>query len=88
MVRNSGILCSGMVVYYGTEYPMSDTFHEEADERSIDKIMAIVKEASWHNFYVLTKRSKRMREYFKGKSVPDNLWLGVTVENKKDGLHV
>lgn len=65
---------------------MSDTFHENADEQSIDMIMNIVRQAHWHYFYVLTKRSERMREYFEEKAVPDNLWLGVTVENKKYGL--
>jgi protein gp37 len=65
---------------------MSDTFHEDADEQSIDAIMNIVKQAHWHNFYTLTKRSNRMREYFQDRTVPENLWLGVTVEDKKYGL--
>lgn len=65
---------------------MSDTFHEDADEESIDQILNIVKKAHWHNFYMLTKRSERMKGYFKNKAVPDNLWIGVTVENKKDGF--
>ena len=65
---------------------MSDTFHEDADEKSIDQIMNIIKHAPWHNFYTLTKRSRRMMEYFKDKAVPDNLWLGVTVEDKENGF--
>jgi len=65
---------------------MSDTFHEQADEESIDAIMGIVQQAHWHNFYVLTKRSSRMRDYFEKRPVPNNLWLGVTVENKQYGL--
>jgi protein gp37 len=65
---------------------MSDTFHEDADEQSIDRIMHIVKQAHWHNFYILTKRSERMRAYFDRETAPDNLWLGVTVENRKHGL--
>ena len=35
---------------------------------------------------MLTKRSERMREYFKNKVIPENLWLGVTVDNKKHGV--
>ena len=27
-----------------------------------------------------------MAEYFKSREVPENVWLGVTVENKKEGL--
>jgi protein gp37 len=65
---------------------MSDTFHEDADEKSIDEVMNIVKQAHWHNFYILTKRSKRMREYFDREAAPDNLWLGLTVENKEHGF--
>lgn len=65
---------------------MSDLFHEDADEQSIDEIIKIVKQAYWHNFYMLTKRSSRMKRYFKSKVVPDNLWLGVTVEDRKFGL--
>lgn len=65
---------------------MSDTFHEDVDEKTIDKIINIATMAFWHNFYILTKRSTRMKEYFEGKDIPDNLWLGVTVEDKKHGL--
>ncbi len=65
---------------------MSDTFHEDANEQNIDKIFNIVEQAQWHNFYMLTKRSRRMKEYFKNRVVPQNLWLGVTVEDKEFGL--
>jgi protein gp37 len=65
---------------------MSDTFHEDAGYQSIDAIMDIIQEAHWHNFYILTKRSKRMKGYFSGKVPPDNLWLGVTVEDQKHGI--
>lgn len=65
---------------------MSDTFHEDADEQNIDDIIDIVNQADWHHFYILTKRSRRMRDYFNKKAAPDNLWLGVTVEDKKHGL--
>jgi len=65
---------------------MSDTFNEDAEEQNIDEIINIVKQAHWHNFYMLTKRSSRMRKYFENKTVPDNLWIGVTVEDKTHGL--
>lgn len=65
---------------------MSDTFHEDADERAIDAILDIVATAHWHNFYFLTKRSARMRAYFDTRQAPDNLWLGVTVEDREHGL--
>lgn len=65
---------------------MSDTFHEDATDESIDMVMNIVREASWHNFYTLTKRSDRMLDFFRNREVADNLWLGVTVEDKEYGL--
>lgn len=65
---------------------MSDTFHEDADDRSIDEVLNIVRQAHWHNFYILTKRSERMKEYFDKEAAPDNLWLGVTVEDKEYGF--
>ncbi|MDK9735998.1 DUF5131 family protein [Vibrio sp. D404a] len=65
---------------------MSDSFHEHASDEVLEEILEVVKQAHWHNFYMLTKRSKRMRVFFETRAVPDNLWLGVTVENKKHGL--
>ena len=65
---------------------MSDTFHELASEQALEQILDVVTKAHWHNFLMLTKRSKRMREFFETRIVPENLWLGVTVENRKHGL--
>ncbi len=65
---------------------MSDTFHEDAKDSDIDQIMNIVEKAHWHHFCILTKRSQRMREYFSTRNVPDNCWIGVTVEDRKHGL--
>ena len=65
---------------------MSDTFHEDAGEESLGRLMEIVREAHWHNFYILTKRSGRMKEYFDHNEAPENLWAGVTVEDREYGL--
>ena len=65
---------------------MSDTFHERAEEQSIDAIVDVVRKIPRHNFYMLTKRSGRMRAYFENKVIPKNLWLGVTVEDVKHGF--
>ena len=65
---------------------MSDTFHEDADDASIDQIMDIVERGHWHNFYILTKRSDRMRTYFDKRPAPVNLWMGVTVDDRECGL--
>lgn len=61
---------------------MSDLFHEGVPFSFIDEIMTIISSTPWHNYQILTKRSKRMNEYFSKIKIPDNAWLGVTVENR------
>lgn len=59
---------------------MSDLFHESVPFEYIDKILAIIKNTPHHNYQILTKRAERMNEYFSNKLVPENAWLGVTVD--------
>lgn len=42
---------------------MSDLFHEDVPDEIIDQAFAVMALAPHHTFQVLTKRSKRMREY-------------------------
>ena len=42
--------------------------------------------APQHTFQVLTKRAERMAEFCRNIAVPANVWLGVSVENRKHGL--
>lgn len=65
---------------------MSDLFHEKMPEDFLDKIFSVIKESPQHIYQILTKRENRMFEYLNGKKTPNNIWLGVTVENRKDGL--
>jgi protein gp37 len=59
---------------------MSDLFHEEVPIEFIQKVFDVMKEASWHTFQVLTKRSKRLVELDHILEWPDNVWMGVSVE--------
>lgn len=61
---------------------MSDIFHESVPFEFVDKIMDVIDKTPQHRFQILTKRAKRMAEYFKDKTIPENVWLGVTVECK------
>jgi len=61
---------------------MSDTFHEKLPFSDIEKIIAAITTYPQHTFQILTKRASRMAAFFKNRIVPENLWLGVTVENK------
>lgn len=65
---------------------MSDVFHKNVPFEYIDKVFDTITKASWHKFQILTKRADIMNEYFKTRKVPDNVWLGVTVENKNEGI--
>lgn len=60
---------------------MSDLFHEEMPFEYLDMIFDVIKKTPQHIYQILTKRDKIMLEYFSGKKVPQNVWLGVSVEN-------
>lgn len=64
---------------------MSDLFQNEVPFEFIDKVMEVIQQTPWHTYQILTKRSAIMREYFLSRAVPDNAWLGVSVEDKKYG---
>ena len=62
---------------------MSDLFHEEVPFDFIDKVMETIKKTKNNRYQLLTKRAERMAEYFNDRSIPKNVWLGVTVEDEK-----
>lgn len=61
---------------------MSDLFHEEVPIGFIQKIFRVMEEAHWHTFQVLTKRAQRLLELDPQIQWPDNVWMGVSVENQ------
>jgi len=60
---------------------MSDLFHEKIPVEFIETVFEIMRRASWHVFQVLTKRSSRLIELDTKIKWPDNVWMGVSVEN-------
>lgn len=62
---------------------MSDLFHEDIPRAFLDKVFDVMASTPHHTYQVLTKREHRLYEYCKGKKIPANIFLGVTVENKK-----
>jgi protein gp37 len=42
--------------------------------------MDTIQQSPQHRYQILTKRAERMAEYFDTRMVPQNVWLGVTVE--------
>lgn len=61
---------------------MSDLFHEEVKDDFIRAVFDTMQQASWHRFQLLTKRPERLAA-MEGLPFPDNLWVGVSVENNR-----
>lgn len=73
---------------------MSDFFHEKVSHADRDALMAVMRETPHHTYQILTKRADVMEDYL-GKVTSEgqitdrwapNVWLGVSVENRKHGL--
>lgn len=62
---------------------MSDTFHVDIDDREINEMFRIMEKYSQHTYIVLTKRIGRAFEFFKTRQVPDNVWIGTSIESEK-----
>lgn len=60
---------------------MSDLFHVDVPETFILKVFDVMRRAWWHQFQILTKRSERLLEMDAKINWPDNVWMGVSVEN-------
>lgn len=65
---------------------MSDLFHEKIPFEYIARVFDVMERAHWHTFQVLTKRAEQMADFCADRRVPPNVWLGVSVENKKHGV--
>ncbi|MDH4458197.1 MAG: phage Gp37/Gp68 family protein [Nevskia sp.] len=66
---------------------MSDLYQDDVPDSFIDEVFHTMREAHWHQFQILTKRADRLERYHRNAAaVPDNVWLGVSVENRKQGL--
>ena len=65
---------------------MSDLFHEEVPFDLIDRVFAVIDITPQHIYQILTKRSTRMARYFETRNVPQNAWIGVSVEDQQYGV--
>ena len=66
---------------------MSDIFHEDVPDDFRDQVFDAIEATPLTVFQCLTKRAHVMRQYigarFKGRHVPDNIWLGPSVEDNR-----
>jgi protein gp37 len=60
---------------------MSDLFHKDVPIEFILEVFDVMRRAHWHTFQVLTKRAERLEEVNTQIDWPDNVWMGVSVEN-------
>ncbi|MGO9547279.1 MAG: DUF5131 family protein [Rhodomicrobium sp.] len=65
---------------------MSDLFHEEVPLQFIQRVFATMKKTRQHSYQILTKRAERLAELSEKLEWPENVWMGVSVENA-DYLH-
>ncbi len=62
---------------------MSDLFHEEIPAEFVADIFDVMVRADHHTFQVLTKRHERMVELAPNLPWPENVWMGVSIENRR-----
>jgi protein gp37 len=60
---------------------MSDLFHDDIPDTFIESVFRTMARANWHVFQVLTKRAERLPHIAAKLPWPDNVWLGVSVED-------
>ncbi len=61
---------------------MSDLFHKSIPFGFIDRIFKTIQATPQHTYQILTKRPERMFLYFRRRSIPENVWLGATIEGR------
>ena len=69
---------------------MSDLFQNGVPDWYVKAVSQVMATANWHTYQVLTKRSERLRDMLDSKlqfaAEQENIWWGVSVENRKNGL--
>jgi protein gp37 len=63
---------------------MGDLFHEKVPSEFMKRVFDVMKSCPQHRFQVLTKRSQRLRQLAPKLPWPENVWMGVTVEDAQN----
>lgn len=79
---------SEILVPYSWRHPslvfvcsMSDLFHPDVTDDFIECLLTTMRNTPQHTYQILTKRAERMASFFSTREVPDNVWVGVTIES-------
>jgi protein gp37 len=62
---------------------MSDLFHELVPLSFIERVFTVMRTAEQHTFQILTKRHERMTALAPRLTWPANVWMGVSIENRR-----
>ncbi len=62
---------------------MSDLFHEGIPVEYIEQVFDVMGEARHHTFQILTKRHERLAELSPLLEWHPNVWIGVSIENRR-----
>lgn len=65
---------------------MSDLFHERIPDKFLDQVFETIRSTPHHTYQILTKRAERLPQYFSERKCPRNVWLGVSVEDRRYGV--
>lgn len=69
---------------------MSDLFQDDIPDEFIVRVGQVMKKANWHTYQVLTKRSTRLAialgKHLNFAAELENIWWGVSVEDREYGL--
>jgi protein gp37 len=60
---------------------MSDLFHRSVGADFVRRVFEVMRQADRHVFQVLTKRADRLASLCGSLPWPENVWMGVSVEN-------
>jgi len=61
---------------------MSDLFHQAIPVEFIQRVFDVMRRADWHQYQLLTKRSKRLLDLDSQLPWLRHIWMGVSVENQ------
>ena len=73
----------GRVIFWNS---MTDTYHENFSDDLIISWFELIKKYPQHEYIILTKRINRAFNFHKKYPLPNNCWIGASVENRSS-LH-
>jgi protein gp37 len=62
---------------------MSDLFHEDVPVEYVEQVFDVMGRARQHTFQILTKRHERLAALAPQLTWHPNIWMGVSIENRK-----